>query len=166
MNWRRKIMHSECIYRKLAYDKQILVSESSSNNLSTFPIPDLGISIAMTVNCFYYLIKKNTHTHKNHMTFNNVKSQNRIVIIEKQRNTTWMRQRKNGYAKLTFLQCSSKSILSRRHVVPGVLIFKSVVHRPSSDKCWGWYCWPASHNTAICGSQRGEVPCCARNVQQ
>lgn len=60
--------------------------------------------------------------------------------------------------KLTFLQCSSKSILSRRHVVPGVLIFKSVVHRPSSDKCWGWYCCPASHNTAICGSQRGEAP--------
>lgn len=59
----------------------------------------------------------------------------------------------------TFLQCSSKSILSLRHVVPGVFMFKSVVHRPSSDKCCGWYDWPASHNTAICGSHRGDAAC-------
>lgn len=57
----------------------------------------------------------------------------------------------------TFLQCSNKSILSRKHVVPGVLIFKSVTQRPSSDKCCAWYCWPASQSTAICGSQRGDA---------
>lgn len=59
---------------------------------------------------------------------------------------------------LTFLQCSKRSILSRKHVVAGVLMLKSVVQRPSSDKCWGWYCWPASHSVAICGSHRGDAP--------
>lgn len=59
---------------------------------------------------------------------------------------------------LTFLQCSNRSILSLKHDVPGVLIFKSVVHRPSSDKCCGWNICPASHNTAICGSHRGDAP--------
>lgn len=55
------------------------------------------------------------------------------------------------------MQCSNRSILSRKHVVAGVLMLKSVVHRPSSDKCCGWYCWPASHNVAICGSHRGDA---------
>lgn len=59
----------------------------------------------------------------------------------------------------TFLQCSKRSILSRKHVVAGVLMLKSVAHRPSSDKCCGWYCWPASHNVAICGSHRGDAAC-------
>lgn len=44
-------------------------------------------------------------------------------------------------------------------MAPGVFILKSVVHLPSSDKCCGWYPWPASHNTAICGSHRGEAAC-------
>ena len=69
------------------------------------------------------------------------------------------RKHREAKTQLTFLQCSSKSILSLRQVVPGVLMFKSVVHRPSSDKCWGWYDCPASHSTAICGSQRGDAPC-------
>lgn len=59
---------------------------------------------------------------------------------------------------LTFLQCSNKSILSRRHDVAGVLMLKSVTQRPSSDKCCGWNCWPASHNVAICGSHLGVAP--------
>lgn len=61
--------------------------------------------------------------------------------------------------QLTFLQCSSRSILSRKQAVAGVLMLKSVVQRPSSDKCCGWYCWPASQSVAISGSHRGDALC-------
>lgn len=72
----------------------------------------------------------------------------------------------NRMSVFTFLQWSSKSILSRRHVVPAVLIFNAVVHRPSSARCCGWYDWPASQSTAICGSHRGEAACKERFVDR
>lgn len=67
---------------------------------------------------------------------------------------------------LTFLQCSKRSILSRKHDVAGVLMLKSVTQRPSSDKCCGWNCCPASHNVAICGSHRGVAPWHNENKSQ